>query len=48
MWSSNHAHPNMTWPNSRAFLAKQIGDLDPVRQKRVLSQNVIDLYRLSI
>ena len=48
MWSSDYPHPNMTWPNSRAFLAKQIGDLDPAKQKRVLSQNVIDLYRLSI
>lgn len=48
MWSSDYPHPNMTWPNSRAFLAKQIGDLDPARQKRVLSQNVIDLYRLDI
>ncbi len=48
MWSSDYPHPNMTWPNSRAFLARQIGDLDPARQKRVLSQNVIDLYKLKI
>ena len=38
----------MTWPNSRAFIARQIGDLDPVKQKRVLSQNCIDLYGLDI
>jgi predicted TIM-barrel fold metal-dependent hydrolase len=48
MWSSDYPHPNMTWPNSRAFLARQIGDLDPARQKRVLSQNVIDLYKLKL
>jgi predicted TIM-barrel fold metal-dependent hydrolase len=48
MWSSDYPHPNMTWPNSRAFLAKQIGDLDPRKQKRVLSQNVIDLYGLKL
>lgn len=48
MWSSDYPHPNMTWPNSRAFLARQIGDLDPARQKRVLSQNVIDLYKLKV
>jgi predicted TIM-barrel fold metal-dependent hydrolase len=48
MWSSDYPHPNMTWPNSRAFLAKQIGDLDPARQEGVLSRNVIDLYRLEI
>ncbi len=48
MWSSDYPHGNMTWPNSRAFLGKQIGDLDPAKQKRVLSQNVIDLYKLDI
>ena len=48
MWSSDYPHPNMTWPNSRAFLARQLGALDPVRQKRVLSQNVIDLYKLKL
>jgi predicted TIM-barrel fold metal-dependent hydrolase len=48
MWSSDYPHANMTWPNSRAFLARQIGDLDPAKQKRVLSQNVIDLYKLPL
>ena len=48
MWSSDYPHPNMTWPNSRAFIARQIGNLDPEKQKRVLSQNVIDLYGLDI
>jgi predicted TIM-barrel fold metal-dependent hydrolase len=48
MWSSDYPHANMTWPNSRAFLAKQIGDLDMERQKRLTSQNVIDLYGLKL
>ena len=48
MWSSDYPHANMTWPNSRAFIARQIGDLDPEKQKRVLSQNCIDLYGLEI
>jgi len=48
MWSSDYPHPNMTWPNSRAFLGREIDDLDPARQKRVLSQNVIDLYKLKL
>jgi len=48
MWSSDYPHPNMTWPNSRAFIARQIGDLDAEKQKRVLSQNCIDLYGLDI
>ena len=48
MWSSDYPHPNMTWPNSRAFIARQLGDLDMEKQKRVLSQNVIDLYGLKL
>jgi predicted TIM-barrel fold metal-dependent hydrolase len=48
MWSSDYPHLNMTWPNSRAFIGKQIGDLDRGKQTRVLSQNVIDLYKLQI
>lgn len=48
MWSSDYPHANMTWPNSRAFIARQIGDLDPAAQKRLTSQNVIDLYGLEL
>jgi predicted TIM-barrel fold metal-dependent hydrolase len=48
MWSSDYPHANMTWPNSRAFLARQIGDVDPARQKRLVHQNVIDLYGLKL
>ncbi len=48
MWSSDYPHANMTWPNSRAFIARQIGDLAPEKQKRLLSQNCIDLYGLEI
>ena len=48
MWSSDYPHSNMTWPQSRAFIAKQIGDLDYQTQERLISQNVIDLYRLEL
>jgi predicted TIM-barrel fold metal-dependent hydrolase len=48
MWSSDYPHANMTWPHSRAFVAKQIGDLDFETQKRLTSQNVIDLYKLDL
>lgn len=48
MWSSDYPHGNMTWPHSRAFVAKQIGDLDAETQKRLTSQNVIELYGLKL
>lgn len=48
MWSSDYPHGNMTWPHSRAFVAKQIGDLPLERQERLVSKNVIELYSLDI
>jgi predicted TIM-barrel fold metal-dependent hydrolase len=48
MWSSDYPHANMTWPNSRAFIAKQIGDLDLAKQERLVSKNVIELYGLKL
>jgi hypothetical protein len=48
MWSSDYPHANMTWPNSRAFVARQIGDLPMDKQQRLTSQNVIDLYGLKL
>ena len=48
MWTSDYPHPNMTWPNSRALIARQVGELEPEKLKRVLSQNCIDLYGLDI
>jgi predicted TIM-barrel fold metal-dependent hydrolase len=46
MWSSDYPHGNTTWPQSREFIARQIGDLPEETQTRVLSSNVIDLYGL--
>lgn len=48
MWSSDYPHGNMTWPLSRAFVAKQLGYLSDAKKKRLLSQNVIDLYGLKL
>ena len=48
MWSSDYGHPSMTWPNSRAFIARQLGYLPLAKQERVLSKNVIELYNLDV
>jgi len=48
LWSSDYPHGNMTWPNSRAFLAKQMADMPADRIKRLTSQNVIELYKLEL
>jgi hypothetical protein len=48
MWSSDYPHANMTWPNSKAFVARQIGDLPMESQRRLTSENVIELYGLTL
>jgi predicted TIM-barrel fold metal-dependent hydrolase len=48
MWSSDYGHPSMTWPNSRAFISRQLGYLPLAKQERVLSKNVVELYNLDV
>ena len=48
MWSSDYPHGNTTWPESRAFVARQIGDLPMATQKKLLSENVKKLYALDV
>jgi len=47
MWSSDYPHENTTWPNSKAFIARQIGALPMEKKIRLLSKTVIDLYGLN-
>jgi predicted TIM-barrel fold metal-dependent hydrolase len=46
MWSSDYPHENTTWPNSRDFIAKQVGDLPMAKKQRLLSETVNRLYDL--
>jgi len=46
MWSSDYPHPNMTWPHSRAFAARQIGHLPVEKQEKLLSKNAIKFFQL--
>jgi predicted TIM-barrel fold metal-dependent hydrolase len=48
MWSSDYPHPNMTWPHSRAFAARQIGHLPMEKQEKLLSKNAIEFFHLSL
>lgn len=47
MWSSDYPHENTTWPDSKAFIAQQIGGLPMARQERLVNKNVIELYGLN-
>ncbi len=44
MWSSDYPHPNSTWPESRAVIARDLGYLDPERRARLAWKNAAALY----
>jgi predicted TIM-barrel fold metal-dependent hydrolase len=48
MWSNDYPHPNSTWPNSREVIARDLGHLKPNVKKRLLSENVRELYGLPV
>jgi len=48
MWSNDYPHPNSTWPNSREIIERDLGHLIPDVRKRLLSENVRELYGLPL
>jgi predicted TIM-barrel fold metal-dependent hydrolase len=46
MWSNDYPHPNSTWPNSRDVIQRDLGHLPADAKKRLLSQNVQELYKI--
>ena len=46
MWSNDYPHPNSTWPNSRDVIERDLGQLSADVKKRLLSQNVQELYKI--
>ena len=48
MWSNDYPHPNSTWPNSREVIERDLGHLKPNVKKRLLSENVRELYGLPL
>jgi predicted TIM-barrel fold metal-dependent hydrolase len=48
MWSNDYPHPNSTWPNSRAVIERDLGNLPAEDRQRLLSGNVVELYGLPV
>ena len=46
MWSNDYPHPNSTWPNSRDVVERDLGHLAGEAKNRLLSQNVLELYKI--
>jgi predicted TIM-barrel fold metal-dependent hydrolase len=48
MWSSDYPHSNMTFPKSREVVAKHFGDMPEAKRRRLVRDNVVELYGLNI
>ncbi|HVB06827.1 MAG TPA: amidohydrolase family protein [Acidimicrobiales bacterium] len=46
MWSNDFPHGNSSWPNSRQVIDRDLGGLAPEVLRRILSENVTELYGL--
>lgn len=48
MWSNDYPHLNSTWPESRKVIERDLGHLTVDIRKRLLSENVRELYNLPL
>lgn len=48
MWSSDYPHGNTTWPESRSHVERNLGRLDPAVRRRLVWDNVVELYSLDV
>ena len=46
MWANDFPHSDSTWPNSQAILAEQTAELAPAARRRIVHDNVAELYGL--
>jgi len=47
MWANDFPHSDSTWPWSREVIAEQTAHLSPELKKRILHDNVAELYKLA-
>jgi uncharacterized protein len=46
LWASDYPHPDSVWPNSRAAIERQMGDLSPEMRRKLTHDNAARLYGL--
>ena len=47
LWASDYPHPDSVWPNSRAAIERQMGDISPEIRRKLTHDNAAQLYGLS-
>ncbi|HLG86144.1 MAG TPA: amidohydrolase family protein [Alphaproteobacteria bacterium] len=48
MWANDFPHPDASWPNSQALLARQASHLSPQKRRDVLCDNAAKLYGIDV
>jgi predicted TIM-barrel fold metal-dependent hydrolase len=48
MWANDFPHSDSTWPNSQALLADFTKSLTDHQKRRILRDNVVELYKLPV
>lgn len=48
LWANDHPHSDATWPNSQPMLQRHIKGLTDYQKRRILNENVRDLYHLKL
>ena len=46
MWGSDFPHPDGIWPDSREFVARELGHLPQATRRKLVCDNAAKLYRL--
>ena len=47
MWANDFPHSDSTWPWSQDVIAEQTAKLSSEVKKRILRDNVVELYKLA-
>ena len=48
MWANDFPHRDATWPHSQQLLAEHAAQLDEYARRRILHDNVAELYKLAV
>ena len=48
MWSTDYPHQASTFPRSQQFVEEKLGDLPAQDRRRIVWDNAVDLYGLSV
>jgi predicted TIM-barrel fold metal-dependent hydrolase len=47
IWGADYPHPDCIWPTSRQHIAANLGSLSATVRRKIVCDNVVQLYNLS-